>query len=48
MLFHLSLSGLNPNNFKEKYNNLNINGNADYYNNIGFYLNQISPKKKKN
>jgi hypothetical protein len=41
------ISGLNPDNFKETFKNLNINGNSDYYNNIGFYLNQISPKKKK-
>lgn len=41
------LSGLNPDNFKEIFNNLNINGNDDYYNNIGFYLSQISAKKKK-
>ena len=42
-------SGLNPDNFKETFNNLNVNGNNknDYYSNIGFYISQLSPKKKK-
>ena len=40
-------SGLNPDNFKKTFNNLNFNGNEDYYDNIKFYIGQISHKKKK-
>lgn len=42
-------SGLNPDNFKETFNNLNldINDNKEYYTHIGDYINQLSPKKKK-
>ena len=42
-------SGLNPDNFKETFNNLNVNGNNkdDYYSNIGLYISQLSPKKNK-
>jgi len=41
------LLGLNPDNFKKTFNCLNFNENDDYYDNIGFYIEQISSKKKK-
>ena len=42
-------SGLNPDNFKQTFDNLNIdeNNKSNYYSNIDSYINQISPKKKK-
>ena len=42
-------SGLNPDNFKETFNNLDMkeSNKEDYYTNIESLISQISPKKKK-